>query len=90
MDRTGWLYLRCGDVDKALSLFEASSSVMESILGEGDYRTVYTQVGKVMALHACGRTDEAQLLAQDCLARVDAALRCPRYVFMQLCLPTGA
>jgi hypothetical protein len=90
MDRTGWLYLQCGDVDKALGLFEASASVIESILGVGDYNTVFTKVGKVMALYKSDRADEGHLLAQECLAQVEVALRCPRYILDQVCLPTGS
>ena len=86
MNRTGMLYLQCGMFNKALSLFEASVPVLESTLGVGDYKAVASNVGKVMALHKCGRVDEGHQLAQKCISQVDVALRCPRYMLEQVCL----
>jgi hypothetical protein len=89
MGKTAWLYLQCDDAEKALHLFEQSAAVIESTLGVSDYFTVSSKVGKVQALHMCGREEEGRLLAAECLAQVDVALRCPRYTFEQSCLPTG-
>jgi hypothetical protein len=90
MIKVGWLYLQCGEMDKALCFFETSASALEALRGASDYITVKAKVGTVMALHKCRRADAAHLLARHCLDQVDAALRCPRYMLEQMCLPTGS
>lgn len=89
MNKTAWLYLQCDETEKALQMFEAVAAAFESTMGASDYSTVQMKVGTILALRKCGRDEEAHQLAAQCIAATEAALRCPRYAWDQMCLTSG-
>jgi hypothetical protein len=91
MSKVGWLFLKIGQTDTAVELFQTATDTLKADTGQEVPHTIHlVQTGLIAALRQAGRDDEASHLTRESLAEVARNLRCGRYTASQCCTAEGA